>query len=102
MNISDQYQQIIFPLSQDLKMKAQIESLRFEKTLYQLNIDYLTKKITEQEKYKVDNTSEDNICLCNLNIKEFEVKIMDYQVKMKLCDIKISREEFNLKNYKSV
>ena len=109
------YEDIIFPLPQNIKMKARIEGLRFEKTLYQLNIEYMNKRIADQQKCIDDfnksvetlvETGQDISVLEGgdepfiLNIKEFEVKIMDYQTKMKMCDIRICREEHYLKNYK--
>tara|TARA_R110000823_G_C15705733_1_gene476982 strand:+ start:68 stop:379 length:312 start_codon:yes stop_codon:yes gene_type:complete len=101
MNKLEYYDNIIAPLSKDLKMKAKIESLRFEKELYKLNIEHLEKKVLEQQKLKAEDymteVMKENIDIC---ITEFEVKIMEHQNKMKMCDIQITRECYNLKHYK--
>lgn len=100
MTKSDYYNDIIFPLPQNLKMKARIESLRFEKELYNLNIENLQDKINKT-KLSIDTTDiEDLKENFRINIMEYDLKIMDYQTKMKLCDIQVLREQSNLKNYK--
>lgn len=94
------YDSITSFLSLTLKMKAQIESLRFEKALYDLCIEQYNIKIKDQEKVIADNQNEQIVESAKLYVKEFEVKIMEQQSKKSLCDIRITRMEYDLKNYK--
>lgn len=97
------YGKITASLPPNLKMKARIEGLRFEKELYNLNIEYLNTKINNVKKTLSELTNaveEQYIRGYEISIMEFEVKIMEFQTKIKMCEIQSIREEFNLKNYK--
>lgn len=104
MNKTDYYDSIIMTLPSTFKIRARIESLRFEKLLFQLNIEDLENKIKNIQKLiqkliteSLPENSKENY---DIHIMELEAKIMDYQCKIKLADIHIIREEYNLKNNK--
>ena len=96
----DFYDSIVSILTPTLKMKAHIESLRFEQKLYDLCIEYYKNKIKEQEKIISEQSSEQIVESCKLYVKEFDIKIMEYQTKKSMCEIRITRQEMDLKNYK--
>lgn len=100
---TDFYGKITASLPPNLKMKARIEGIRFEKELYNLNIEHLNTKIDNVKKTLSELTNaveEQHIRGFQISIMEYEVKVMEYQTKIKMCEIQTIREEFNLKNYK--
>lgn len=97
----DYYDNIIAPLPQPFRTLATIESLRFEKELYRLCINNLNKQIEAQDVLKTqEGTTELLKESINLFIMELECRIMERQSKMRMCDIHISREQYNLKNFR--